>query len=251
MRQAIARQELALHYQPIINVADGTLRGFEALCRWDHPRWGWISPGEFIPVAEETGLILELGQWVLRTACAQLSRWQRQGIVGATVRISVNVSPKQIDNPAFVDSTLSTLAATGLEPQCLSLEVTEGAFAQEDWVYAPVLETLRCLGVTVSIDDFGTGYSSFSRLTDLPIDTLKIDRSFVEKMERQAKDWVVIQAIIQLAQQLGMTVIAEGATSQTQMTLLEELGCCAVQGNYWACALSSEGVPAWLADCAA
>ena len=247
LRQAIAQQELDVHYQPIVDSSSGITQGFEALCRWNHPERGWISPGEFIPLAEEAGLIIELGQWVLETACAQLKQWQNQGLVGPQARISINVASQQFEDPEFVSRVRWVLAQTELSPKCVSLEVLEGAFMGDNAGIVPVLVALRGLGVSISMDDFGTGFSSFSRLTKLPIDTLKIDRSFVEQMEQQGNDLAVIEMVIQLASKLGLTVIAEGASLQCHVEMLESLQCFLIQGFYYSRALSADQIPGWLA----
>lgn len=248
LRQAIAQQQLRVHYQPIVFPSSGKVQGFEALCRWYHPKRGWISPAQFIPVAEEIGLIIELGQWVLETACAQLKGWQRQGVVDKAARVSVNVAPQQLDNSDFVATVHGALTRTGLAPHCLSLEITEGAFAGNDAAIIPALEALKSLGVSISIDDFGTGYSSLSRLTQLPIDTLKVDRSFVEQMEKRGNDLIVIWTVLQLAENLGLTIIAEGASTRNHVEMLREIGEPLIQGYYFAHALPPEMVPTWFRE---
>ncbi|MGD1939005.1 MAG: putative bifunctional diguanylate cyclase/phosphodiesterase [Cyanophyceae cyanobacterium] len=250
LRQAIANNQLQVHYQPIVSPTSGEVRGFEALCRWYHPKRGWISPVQFIPIAEEIGLIIELGRWVLEMACNALKSWQRQGLVDKTARVSVNVAPQQFDNSDFVATVRDVLARTELDPQCLSLEVIEGAFAEGDTTILPALEELRRLGISISIDDFGTGYSSLSRLTQLPIDTLKIDRSFVEQMEKRGDDLIVIWTLLQLAENLGLTIIAEGASTRNHVEMLKEIGDPLIQGYYFARALPPEMVPAWFREIA-
>ncbi len=250
LRQAIANNQLQVHYQPIVSPGSMEVKGFEALCRWYHPKHGWIPPAQFIPIAEEIGLIIELGQWVLETACKELKGWQRQGLVDNTAQISVNIAPQQFDQSDFVSTVRQVLDHTRLNPQCLALEITEGAFAGDNTAILPSLEAIRRWGVSISIDDFGTGYSSLSRLTQLPIDTLKVDRSFVEQMEKRGDDLIVIWTLLQLAENLGLNIIAEGASTRNHVEMLKEIGDPLIQGYYFARALPPEMVPAWFREIA-
>ena len=247
LRDAISQRSLELHYQPIVDLDSGETRGFEALCRWDHADLGGIPPSTFIALAEELGLMVELGTWVLETACAQMVAWQRQGLVGPTAKISVNVSPQQLDESSFGETVRWVLGRTGLDPHCLALEVVEMAFAQPDIDYVPVLKALRGVGISISMDDFGTGYSSLSRLTQLPIDTLKVDRAFVEQMEWRGEDVAMMQVILGLAQTLGLEVVAEGASKACHVEMLRALGRPLIQGYFYSRALPPAAVPEWLA----
>ncbi|MCS6782379.1 MAG: EAL domain-containing protein [Gloeomargarita sp. SKYBB_i_bin120] len=229
LRRAMDRGELQLYYQPIIDLASGCLAGLEALVRWLHPDWGWVSPTEFIPLAEETGLILPLGQWVLQEACGQMRRWQTEWPDMATVRLSVNLSGRQFLDPHLVRQVQEILATTGLPPACLCLEITETVLASSD-AAATVLRQLKTMGVRACIDDFGTGHSSLSRLHRFPIDHLKIDRSFVSQIGQDRESEEIVRVIMTLARSLQMEVTAEGVETAAQRQLLETLNCRYAQG---------------------
>jgi EAL domain-containing protein (putative c-di-GMP-specific phosphodiesterase class I) len=231
LRHALQMGDLSLDYQPQCK-AGGRIFGFEALMRWRHPTLGSVSPSRFIPLAEESGLIVPMGEWALRQACAQTVAWQRAGHAG--LRISVNVSAVQFNRPDWVDTVRHALRDTGLSPDCLELEITESLLLQNARETAANLFELRALGVSVAIDDFGTGYSSLSYLHKLPISTLKIDQSFVREigmapMHGQG-DAPVIRTIIALAHNLGMKVVAEGVETEEQRRVLVALGCEGLQG---------------------
>jgi diguanylate cyclase (GGDEF)-like protein/PAS domain S-box-containing protein len=231
LRQAMARDEFTLYYQPKINTLTRKMEGVEALLRWDHPNMGIVSPGLFIPLAEENGLILPLGEWVLRTACTQNKAWQEAGYAPMTV--AVNLSPKQFCQPGLVDRVTRILAETGLESCYLELEITEStAIANLDYT-RETLENLREHGIGVSIDDFGTGHSSLNRLQTLPLSGLKIDKSFVDGLATDLKVPHIVRAIITLAQNLGLNVVAEGVENQEQLEFLNEVYCNLVQGYYF------------------
>ena len=232
LRRAIERGELRVHYQPIVWLASGELAGVEALVRWQHPRRGLISPGEFIAVAEETGLVVPLGRFVLKEACRQMAAWQaRPGNVSLSV--SVNLSPRQFLAPNLLEVVETALRDSGLPPAALVLEITEGVVMQDNEPTARTLAGLKALGLRLAIDDFGTGYSSLASLRSLPLDILKIDRSFVTGLGREANSAAFVQAIISLAASLHLTVTVEGVETETQGALLRALGCERAQGYYF------------------
>jgi diguanylate cyclase (GGDEF)-like protein/PAS domain S-box-containing protein len=231
LRRAIERNELFLQYQPIVSLSTGRLTGFEALVRWQHPDQGLIMPKAFIGLAEEMGLIVPLGSWVLNEACTQMQRWLTQFAPTQPLSISVNLSSKQFVLPnRLSESVQQTLDSTGLDPRILTLEITESAFMQNFEIAGDILTELRASGVRLSIDDFGTGYSSLSYLHRLRIDTLKIDRSFVNRINRNNGNNEILRTIVALGHNLGIGVIAEGVESREQLSLLQELKCDEAQG---------------------
>jgi len=240
MRQAIDRGQLRLHYQPIHSLSTGKIVEFETLVRWQHPERGLIPPAEFIPMAEETGLIIPVGRWVLRTACRQLAQWDRQEPAMADVGIGVNVSSRQFLSTDLVSDVREALAETSLRPQRISLEITEGAIMESGAPALNILPALHALGVRLHLDDFGTGYSSLGYLNQMPIDVLKIDRSFVSRICTAKTGLSLVQAIIALARSLNMQVIAEGVESEQQVAILTGMGCDYVQGFYFASALAPD-----------
>lgn len=228
LRRAEERQELELHYQPQLDIGSGRITGLEALIRWRRPEQGLISPADFIPLAEETGMILAIGAWVLRTACAQGKAWQDAGL--APVTVAVNLSARQFLDPALSATVKATLEETGLPPEHLELEVTESAAMHNVEMAVATLSELRGLGVRLSIDDFGTGYSSLAYLKRFPIDKLKVDQSFVRHMSEDANDAAIAQAVINLGHSLGLRVIAEGVETREHLALLRAYGCEEMQG---------------------
>ncbi|UQN08661.1 EAL domain-containing protein [Deinococcus sp. QL22] len=243
LRRAVELDELELHYQPQVNLIDGTLTGMEALLRWRHPLLGHVAPLRFIPVAEETGLIVPIGEWVLREACRQTAVWRRQGY--EALRIAVNVSVLQFERDGFVQMVAQVLEDTGLCPEALELELTESAVMRNVEESARRMNQLRALGVSLAVDDFGTGYSSLSYLSRLPLNVLKIDRSFVTHLHQDSFALPVVRAITSLAHNLGLTTIAEGIETQQECDLLRELGCHQGQGYLIARPLpASEALPA-------
>lgn len=230
LRKALQKEEFHLCYQPLIDLETGNLYGSEALIRWNHPKLGLVSPGEFIPLAEETGLIEEIGSWVLRTACKQNKRWHSLGY--GSLAISVNVSAYQFQQPGFLNEVKTALHQSGLEPQFLTLELTESTMLRNVDYSIQVMKALQKLGVMVSIDDFGTGYSSLSYLKDLPINTLKIDRSFINNLHLDTSDIAIVKAIITMGHGLAVKVVAEGVETKEQIELLKELKCHYAQGFY-------------------
>jgi diguanylate cyclase (GGDEF)-like protein/PAS domain S-box-containing protein len=225
-------QELQVHYQPIVSLCNWKITGFEALIRWKHPRRGQIPPKEFIPVAEETGLIHSLGMWVLRRACQQMRLWQNQYPLDPPLSIHVNVSGKQFGQPDFVDNVQRVLGETGLEARSLSLEITESLFVENDERFNDMLRRLCSLGIQLQIDDFGTGYSSFSYLQRLPVSSIKIDSTFIANMKTGNNHAEIVRSIVTLARSLGMKAIAEGVESEDQMAQLQALECAYGQGFY-------------------
>jgi len=229
LRGALARDEFRVHYQPIISLETWRISGFEALIRWDHPELGYISPLKFIPVAEETGLIIPIGQWVLREACQQLRVWQGQFPSDPPLSISVNLSGRQFSQPDLIDQISQILDETGLDASSLKIEITESAIIENIDAAALMLKRIKALGVRLSLDDFGTGYSSLSYLHRFPIDTLKIDRSFVSRINLP-KNAEIVKTILTLASNLGMDVVAEGVETRDQIIQLTGLNCEYVQG---------------------
>ncbi|WP_305041005.1 putative bifunctional diguanylate cyclase/phosphodiesterase [Geoalkalibacter sp.] len=240
LRKALERGELRLHFQPQYEVAGTMLVGLEALLRWEHPERGMVSPAEFIPLAEETGLIVPMGEWVLRQACAQNRAWQLAGF--APLRVAVNISARQFHQYDLVRLVRNVLAETGLDPQWLELEITESLIMQDSQGAVQKLSQLRELGVQIAIDDFGTGYSSLSYLKKFPIQTLKIDRSFVKDLSRNRDDAAIVDAVIALAHSLGMDVVAEGVETVDQLHLLHGKKCNRVQGFFFHPPLPGEAV---------
>jgi len=231
LRKALSREEFRLHFQPQYMLADKRMVGFETLIRWQHPEKGLLFPGEFIPLAEETGLIVPIGEWVLRSACRQLAQWQRQGL--APVRVAVNISTRQFHQQDLAALVRDILEETGADSSRLELEITESLLMQDVEGAVKKLDQLRGLGVKIAIDDFGTGYSSLSYLKKFPVQTLKIDRSFVKDLDAEGDDSAIVDAVIALAHTLSMDVVAEGVETPQQLALLEEKNCDRVQGFFF------------------
>jgi EAL domain-containing protein (putative c-di-GMP-specific phosphodiesterase class I) len=232
LHTALPGNQFRLHYQPIVSLKDHSLVGFEALIRWFHPTKGIISPTNFIPIAEETGLIVQMGLWVLREACQQMAHWNRTFQTPVPLYVSVNLSPKQLDDE-LAQHIESILRETGLQPSALKLEVTESAVLENQKAATELFERLKANGVRVSLDDFGTGYSSFSYLHQLPYDTLKIDRSFVSSMGDKEGEGDIVHAIITLAHNLHMDVVAEGVETASQAKRLGAMWCEYGQGFFF------------------
>jgi diguanylate cyclase (GGDEF)-like protein len=225
LRQAIERKEFSVHYQPIMALGSGKLAGFEALVRWNHPAEGLVPPSEFIPVAEETGLIVQIGQWVLEEACAAVAKWQQQSPRHRNLSLSVNLSAKQVSQHDFLEQVESALSKSGLDARNLKLEITESVVMENAEAAAAMFKKLRALGVQLSIDDFGTGYSSLSYLHRFPLNYLKIDRSFVGRMTETSDNAEIVKTIVTLAHNLGMQAIAEGVETEEQLAKLRTIGC--------------------------
>ncbi|WP_218093962.1 bifunctional diguanylate cyclase/phosphodiesterase [Paenibacillus solanacearum] len=227
LKKAIEREQFRIDYQPKLHLSTGQLIGMEALVRWDHPELGRIAPNKFIPIAEDTGLILPLGEWVLRHGCEQNKKWQDQGY--PPLKLSVNLSARQFFQAGLVDRVKQILEETGLDSRWLELEVTESIFADID-LAAAIIEEINKLGVHTSIDDFGTGYSSFSYIKHLPVDTLKIDASFIRDIHHNKESQAIVKAILTIAETLHLNVIAEGVENEEQLAVLNEEGCSQGQG---------------------
>lgn len=248
LRKAIQHQELQLYYQPIVDLATDTVVGAEALVRWYKGAQSWVDPTTFIPIAEETGLILKLGNWALHQACRQLRDWQGRGIINAKFFVSVNISAYQFAQPDLVQQIDHILAETGLPPQCLKLEITETVIMQNVISVANVFCKLRERCIQLSIDDFGTGYSSLSYLHSFPVDTLKIDRSFVQRLHQGNSSIDLVNAIVQIVNTLGMSVIAEGIETSDQLEQLRQLGCQFGQGYLFTQPLPPSTLVEWLPE---
>ncbi|MGY3236876.1 MULTISPECIES: EAL domain-containing protein [unclassified Bradyrhizobium] len=237
MRDALAGGEFELHYQPFVNTATGEIRGFEALLRWHHPRRGLVMPGEFIPLAEETGLIVPLGEWILTTACSEAAKWP------AHLRIAINLSPAQFKSKELVPVIVGALANSGVPPDRLELEVTETAIMHDSEAVFAALGQLRELGARVALDDFGTGYSSLSFLQRFPFDKIKVDRSFVNELSSASADaHHLARAVVRFAVSLGKTTTAEGAETKEQLDILREEGCVETQGYYFGRPMPASGI---------
>jgi len=243
LRRALENQEFELLYQPVVDM-NGKVEGLEALLTWRHPVYGTISPNQFIPIAEETGLIIEFGSWVIRTACLEAARWHESG--HHAVRVSVNVSALQFERRDFVEAVSAALALSGLPPACLELELTESYVMRNLPQSAARLTQIRDLGVSIAIDDFGTGYSSLSYLNRLPVDCLKIDQSFLRSLQAPDGSLPVVQSIVRLAHSMNLRVVAEGVETRQELDLVRVLGCDKVQGHVYGPALRGEQVEALL-----
>lgn len=252
LRRALERQELRLHYQPIVSLRTGEITGFEALVRWEHPEQGLVSPNEFIPVAEETGLINPIGWWVLREACLKLRIWQLTFPRETPLTMSVNLSGKQFAQPGLIEQVDLILRETGCDRNSLKLELTESAIMDHSDANS-ILENLRALGVKLDIDDFGIGYSSLDRLYQFPINTLKIDKSFISRIDAGGRNVEIVKAMVNLAHILGMNMVAEGVETAQQLNLLQTLNCEFAQGYFFSKPLDSKAAetlltsqPKWL-----
>jgi diguanylate cyclase (GGDEF)-like protein len=231
LRRALERQEFALHYQPTVNLMTGAITGAEALIRWTHPTRGSIAPAQFIPVAEDCGLILPIGAWVLREACAQAQAWMDAGL--PIMSMAVNVSAMEFRDKNFLDGLFAILSETGLDPRSLELELTESVLMKHAEFTASVLQILRKRGVQVAVDDFGTGYSSLSYLQKFPVDALKIDQSFVRQISTSGDDTTIVKAVIGMARSLKLRVIAEGVETLDEVAFLRAYRCEEAQGYYF------------------
>jgi diguanylate cyclase (GGDEF)-like protein len=244
LRGAAKREEFVLHYQPQFDVRDGKVVGLEALLRWNDSGRGQRSPAEFIPVLEETGLIVSVGEWVLRKACTQARAWQFAGL--SHLRVSVNLSPKQFREKELPQKVESILKETGLDPGSLELELTESVLMDDEKYSVAVLDELKDLGALIALDDFGTGYSSLGVLKQFPVDTLKIDRSFIRDLGEDEEDRAICSAIVNLGQALKLQVMAEGVETEAQMGILRQQGCHLIQGFLFARPMPPDDVWTWL-----
>ena len=248
LRRAIEREEFVVYYQPIVSLTTGRLTGFEALVRWMHPERGMISPGDFIPIAEETGLILPMGQLILREACRQLSEWQRLYPQHRRLSMSVNISSRQFSQHGIIDLLRDVLKETALSPACLKLEITETAIMENTESAMDTLLQLKSMGIQLSVDDFGTGYSSLGYLYRFPMDVLKIDRSFISRVDTDGEKLELVRTIITLAWNLGMDVVAEGVETTKQLAQLKMLKCEYGQGYLFSKPMSPADTTIFLAQ---
>jgi diguanylate cyclase (GGDEF)-like protein/PAS domain S-box-containing protein len=246
LRRALSGKQFVVHYHPLTEIATRRIVGLEALVRWEHPQLGMVPPAKFIPVAEESGLIVPIGELILKTVCEQVVQWQRQGV--PIVPVAVNWSAIQLQRQSVVDVVHRILGETGMRPDLLSLEITEGALMCNSRQHAASLQQLRDAGVRVQIDDFGTGYSSLSYLRELPIDTLKIDRSFISRVDESPADQAIVSAILAMAKSLGLRVVAEGVETAEQLEVLERHGCDVAQGFFFSRPLPADQCRALLQE---
>jgi diguanylate cyclase (GGDEF)-like protein len=242
LRSALRLGQFRLRYQPLVSTTDGHMTGVEALLRWEDPIHGQVQPDEFIPQLEESGLIVPVGAWVLEEACRQLAMWRRSGPPAADISMSVNVSPRQLMQPDFAATVARALETTGAKPSSLCLEITEAALIEDVDVARRELGKLRDLGIRLAVDDFGTGYASVSYIRQLPIDVVKIDKSFVQGLTAGAEDAAIAQAIIKMSHALGLTTVAEGVETGEELSKLQNLGCDLVQGFYFSAPLTADAV---------
>lgn len=236
LRRALARNEFVLFYQPLVDIATGAIRGFEALLRWWHPERGLLSPAEFIPIAEETGVIVPIGEWVLRAASAQMAEWKKARL--PMVRMSVNISARQLENPDFVDSVMRSMQIHAVESEYMELEITESLLMRDLEANALKLGRLASIGVKIAVDDFGTGYSSFKYLSKFPIHTLKIDQSFIKELVPNEPS-PIVNAIVGMGKGLNLNVVAEGVETEDQLDILRRLDCNEMQGFLFSPPVSS------------
>ena len=248
LRTALEHNELSLHYQPQVDTKSGRITGMEALLRWQNPELGNVSPVEFIPIAEETGLILPIGEWVLREACRQIKAWHATKFSFSKMQVAVNISGKQLRQKDFPDRVRGVLSEANLEPRYLDLELTESLLMVDAEETGDIMHVLHDLGVSFSVDDFGTGYSSLAYLKRFPIDILKIDQSFVRDLATDPNDVAIVKTIIAMAHTLGMRVIAEGVETYAQLEFLRRQGCDGSQGYYCSKPLAADDFTELLAD---
>ena len=243
LRQALQRQEFELYYQPKVNAKTGAMIGVEALLRWNHPERGLVAPDEFVPLAEATRLIIPIGEWVLRTASAQVMAWEKQGL--HVTNCSVNLSAVQLSDSPLLEVFDSVLSETGINPSCLEFEITEGALMKGIDTIAACLQAMRDKGSSITVDDFGTGYSSLVHLKQLPLDKLKIDRSFISNMLTSMNDAEITNMIVSLGRSIGLEVIAEGAETEAEVDMLQNFGCDQIQGYFYSRPLPADQLFAW------
>ena len=246
LRRAVTNGELRVHYQPIVTVASAHVTGMEALVRWQHPTRGLLPPASFIDIADQTGLIVPLGKWMMEEACRQMAAWHAQVLTSPPMSLSVNLSPREFQSPNLVDEVARILRTTGLPPGCLKLEITEGVMMQDVEATITTLWQLKELGIRIAIDDFGTGYSSLGYLKRLPVDVVKIDQSFVSGLGHNPEDGAIVRAIIAMAKSLGLAVTGEGVETEAQADLLRAWGCDRGQGYYYGKPLDAAATAALL-----
>jgi len=246
LRLGSERGDVQAYYQPIVNVATGAIAGVEALARWEHPVRGLLPPSQFIEVAEQTGLIVGLGESMLKSACHDIATWNREHVNQPPMYVAVNVSARQLSMPGLPEAVAASLATSGLPASLLHLELTESALMEDVDVSRTWLDDLRRLGTHLSVDDFGTGYSSLRYLREFPVSTLKIDRSFVDGLGREPDDTAIVAGVVQLAHSLGLTTVAEGVETAEQLALLKRHGCEMAQGFLWSAPLTMSALTLWL-----
>jgi EAL domain-containing protein (putative c-di-GMP-specific phosphodiesterase class I) len=246
LRLALERDEFSLAYQPQIDAVTGRIHSVEALIRWRRPAHGMVPPLEFIPAAEQSGLIVPIGQWVLRTACLDAARWQREGY---RLRVAVNLSPLQFKDPNLVQGVLDTLAQTGLAPDLLELELTESVVMADTAATMATLNLFRECGVRIALDDFGTGYSSLGYLKRMPLGNLKVDQSFVMGLPDDLESYAIVRAILAMAKSLGLSVTAEGVETMEQARVLRGMACDSLQGYFFSKPVPAAEIPALLSQC--
>jgi EAL domain-containing protein (putative c-di-GMP-specific phosphodiesterase class I) len=244
LRRALKNNEFELYYQPQIDLKTEKIIGMESLIRWNHPKKGFVSPLDFIPLAEETGLIVPIGEWVYRTACQQNKKWQEEGLL--PIPVAINLSAKQFHDEQLVSKIVEVMNETGLDPKYVDMEVTESLAMENPEESIRQLKKLNGLGIKSSIDDFGTGYSSLSYLKSLPVSKLKIDKSFVDDITTDENDMAIAASVINLSHTMGMKVIAEGVETREQFEKLKELGCDYIQGYLFSKPLSAEDFRSYL-----
>jgi diguanylate cyclase (GGDEF)-like protein len=247
LRRAVENDELRLHYQPIIDLRTGSVTSLEALLRWEHPQRGLVPPGDFIPLAEETGLIVPIGTWVLQEVAEQLARWTDERVLDESVGACLNVSAVQLGQPALPKVAENIVASSGTAPSRLCIEITESWLMADAAAAASVLSRLSALGFTLAVDDFGTGYSSLAYLSQLPIDALKVDQAFVRDLDAEPPVDAIAGAVVELAHRLGLTAVGEGAETAGHVEQLRRLGCDRAQGYFFAPPLPAESVPDFFA----
>jgi EAL domain-containing protein (putative c-di-GMP-specific phosphodiesterase class I) len=246
LRRALQRQELELHYQPVVRLKDGSVVAMEALLRWNHPDRGMIGPLSFIPVAEESRLIVPIGRWVIEEACLQAAAWQQLQPDAAPVGVSVNLSARQIADPDLLSHIEGSIAASNIDPSSLWLELTETTLLDDTAFVERTLESLRGLGVQLVLDDFGVGFSSLGYLKRLPLSMIKLDRSFVENLAEDSQDAAIVRAVTEMTDTFGIAVVAEGIESERQVLMASELGCGYAQGYHFAEPAPPGEIPALL-----
>jgi len=232
IRRALEQNEFEVYYQPKVSVKSNSIAQVEALIRWNHPEKGLVMPDEFIPIAEENGLIIKIGEWVLEQCILQIKAWQKDGPASAIESVAVNVSTNQFNQPDFVDQVISAVKAHGIVPSLIELELTESVMLDNSIGAIDKIRTLEAYGIRIALDDFGTGYSSLSYLKHLPVSIIKIDRSFISDIRLNPNSLMIVKTIVSIAKSLGMTVVAEGVESEEELTLLQELDCDYYQGYY-------------------
>jgi EAL domain-containing protein (putative c-di-GMP-specific phosphodiesterase class I) len=244
LRHALNRGELTLYYQAKLELTTGRVAGVEALLRWHHPELGDVSPSQFIPIAEDNGLILPISDWVMKTACQQIVSWQQQG--APALSLAVNLSPRQFNQPALKQRIWEILAQTGLKPELLELEITESVVAQNPERAISLMRDIKRMGVRFALDDFGTGYSSLGQLRHYPLDTLKIDRTFIKDLDTSTEDQAISKAILSMGKTLGLTVVAEGVETSRQIEFLRQYQCDHIQGFFCHKPCDTEQFITWL-----